>query len=632
MCGLFVSIGFEPNPDCLDIVSHRGPDGRGWRVFQSVVGPVCLGHRRLSIIDLDERASQPMVCSTGRYWLTFNGEIYNFVEIRSELITKGWRFRTSSDSEVLLEAYAAWGESVLDKIYGMFAFAVFDTREQRLFVARDRFGIKPVYYFVSSAGVAFASEIKQLLPLPGFSRRMNLARAYDYLRAGYTDHSDGTMFADARQLRAGQCVTLDLARWRPSAGSLSVRRYYDIPRQPGPSIGESEAAEQFGELLENSVKLHLRSDVRVGSCLSGGLDSSSIVVLMDKLLGSELQEPIHTVSACFAEQEVNEKPFMDAVVAATRCAPHFVYPTPDELFSLAERITWHQDEPFGSTSIYAQWCVFREARRQNVKVMLDGQGADEQLAGYHHSFGYHVRALMRRRDLFGLARLILERKRFHGLRISDQLLSLPNRPRRPDWLRRKKSAEPEPGTSWLCGPIWADCELQSDPFDAALARDSVGKIKTIGELCVAYVLGTSLPMLLRYEDRNSMAHSIEARVPFLDHRLVEFAIDLWDRYKIVGGDTKRILRRAIAKRLPDPVLYRRDKLAFSTPEQRWIRGPLRPAIEAGIRQTLSLYPDMFDKSQMQAFAQSTLSGHGDDSVLWRTVNFGIWGSVFGVTS
>src|SRR5258708_25008160 len=194
MCGLYVSIGFPPNPRHLDIVAHRGPDGRGWRTFESVAGPVALGHRRLSIIDLDERAAQPMSSADGRYWLTFNGEIYNFLELRAELAARGHRFITSSDSEVLLHAYIEWGEDSLERLRGMFAVVIYDAVDQRVFAARDRFGIKPLYYFAGRGGLAFASEIKQLIDQPGFSRRMYLPRTFDFLSAGYTDHTMAPMF------------------------------------------------------------------------------------------------------------------------------------------------------------------------------------------------------------------------------------------------------------------------------------------------------------------------------------------------------------------------------------------------------------------------------------------------------
>ncbi len=630
MCGIYASVGFAPDLRNLDIVSHRGPDGRGWKLFESAAGPVALGHRRLSIVDLDERSAQPMSCRDGRFWLTFNGEIYNFVELRAELEDLDYCFRTTSDSEVLLEAYVVWGEAMLERLRGMFAFVIYDVREQRLFAARDRFGIKPLYYFVADRGFAFASEIKQLVDLPGFSRRINLARTYDYLSAGFTDHTEETMFADARQLRGGQCVSIDLKTWRP-ASSLPVRRYYDLPRQPLPRMSEAEAAARFLELFEDSVRIHLRSDVRVGSCLSGGLDSSSIVVMMDKMLGRSLAELIHTVSACYEDKAVDEKPFVDLVVASTRTEPHYIYPSAERAFGIAERITWHQDEPHYNTSMYAQWCVFEEAQNQSIKVMLDGQGADELLAGYHHdAFSVHAGALMRKGDILGLGRMLLERKRWHGVGWLTQFLTMPGRPRAPEWLRGwRPAAAPAPGEGWLDTPALEAGRSPGGAYQNALLRDGVGEVGDIGDLCVASLLGVSLPKLLRYEDRNSMAHSIEARLPFLDHRLVEFTIGLWDQHKIVGGDTKRVLRSAMAGYLPEPVRKRRDKIGFATPQQDWFRGPLRPAIEAGVRDTLDHFPGLLNKTAVLEYLNSAMSGRRSaDQRLWILVNLGIWGKVF----
>jgi asparagine synthase (glutamine-hydrolysing) len=560
--------------------------------------------------------------------LTFNGEIYNFIELRQELAAHGARFKTESDSEVLLQAYAVWGHAMLDRLLGMFAFVIYDTREQRLFAARDRFGIKPLHYLETSQGIAFASEIKQLIHLPGFSSRMNLARAYDFLEAGYSNHTEDTMFASVRQLRGGQFANVDLRNWRPGAG-LPIKRYYDIPREPGPPMSESAAAERFAELFDDSVRLHLRADVRTGSCLSGGLDSSAIVATMSRLLDRCAAEPVQTISACYFEKEVDERPFIEAVTASAYSQAHFVFPDPQELFAEVEKIAWHQDEPFESTSIYAQWCVFGEARRQGIKVMLDGQGADEQLAGYHHpSFWYHTRSLVQRWDIFGLARMMWDRKRFHGLPFKDQLLELPGRPR----LRRRMTPARVAGEGWLGGRAFEEVRRDPDPFQALLAREAIGQVDDIGDLCVAYVKNT-LPKLLRYEDRNSMAHSIEARIPFLDHRLVDFNIRLWDRHKIVGGDTKRVLRRAMADRLPPKVLYRRDKLAFTTPESRWFRGPMRPEIEVGIQQSLELYPELFDAQEVAALVASVFDGRrsGAESILWRIISLGVWGAVFKVS-
>lgn len=634
MCGFYASLRFAPDPDRIAIVAHRGPDGQGWKVFDSAAGPVALGHRRLSIIDLDARADQPMATPDGRYWLVYNGEIYNYLELRAELAAKGVTFRTSSDSEVLLAGFALWGPAVLDRLLGMFAFVIWDVREQKLFAARDRFGIKPLFFAASREGVAFGSEIKQLHGLPGVGARINTARAYDFLSAGYTDHSAETLFADISQLRGGECVTLDLAHWSPGA-PLPVRRWYDIPRAPTAPMTEAQAGARFKELFIDAVRLHLRSDVRVGSCLSGGLDSSAIVSSMDRLLKDDgVAAPVHTVSACYTAKEVDEKPFMEAVVAQTGATPHYIYPDPESAFGAAEKITWHQDEPYGSTSIYSQWRVFEEARRSEIKVMLDGQGADEQLAGYHGAFWYHQQALLRAHAWADLARVVIERRRWHGLGVADQALTILGT-RAPSWLKRfaKKAVAPSTaGDQWLSSAMLAEEAKRGGALAGVLERDALPPVTDIGELCLAFIKGASLPMLLRYEDRNSMAHSIEARVPFLDHRLVEFTLGLWDRHKIVGGDTKRVLRVAMDGILPETVRQRRDKLGFATPEQRWFRGPLRPLVEQGVRDTMDRYPDLLNRPQVEAYMKAALDGERPvDFTLWRIANFGLWGRIFKAT-
>lgn len=635
MCGLYASLGFAPDKTRLDIVTHRGPDGEGWREYPTRFGPLALGHRRLAIIDLDARAAQPMASPDERYWLVFNGEIYNYRELRAELAARGVAFRTESDSEVLLAAYIAWGEAALGRLMGMYAFIVWDAKEQVLFAARDRFGIKPLFWHASPKGIAFGSEIKQLIGLPGHTARMNLARTWDFLSAGYTDHTDETMFAGINQLRGGQCVRLDLAKWTPG-DALPIRQYYDIPRSRGPELTEKAAAEQFREIFIDAVKMHLRSDVRVGSCLSGGLDSSSIVCAMDRLLKEEVGAgPIHTVSACFPNKEVDEKPFMDMVIAETRSQPHFIWPKAEDAFALAEKITWHQDEPYGSTSIFSQWSVFEGARQNGIKVMLDGQGADEQLAGYHGSFWYYAQSLINRKDYPGLGWMVFDRWRKHGLAPADQLKTLLGAKAPPWVVRFARQVAPidRAGDGWMGGALLDAAKPASGGGMAeVMARDGIPAVTDLGDLCVLFTKGASLPMLLRYEDRNSMAHSIEARVPFLDHRLVEFDIKLWDQHKMVGGDTKRVLRSAMKGILPERVRLRHDKLGFATPESAWFRGVLRPLVEEGVEATLARYPDLLDASETRALMSAALEGRRPvDFTLWRIINLGLWGKVYNVS-
>ena len=633
MCGLYASVGFPPDQSRLDLIAHRGPDGAGWREFESGAGPVALGHRRLAIIDVSGAGLQPMSDASGRFHLIFNGEIYNYLELRSELQEKGRRFTSASDSEVLLAAFETWGEDCLNRLFGMFSFLIWDERDKKLFAARDRFGIKPLYMVGNAHGVAFGSEIKQLLGLPGVSTCMNLARVHDFLASGISDHTAETMFDDVVQLRGGECVCIDTSR--SSSRRPEPRRWYDLVK-PNPDlfISEAEAAEQFRDLLQNSVRMHLRSDVPVGSCLSGGLDSSAIVCLMSDLLDREGRgSAVHTISACYAEKSVDEKPFMETVVSQTNASPHYIFPKAEDVFARASDITWHQDEPFGSTSIFAQWCVFEEAKRSGIKVMLDGQGADEQLAGYHASFPIYMTSLLKQNRYLMLLRTILERRRMHGVEVREQLGRY-LAPHLPASLARLVSRSSAPLTqhNWMGSELLRTQGNPAGAFQVAIDRLELEPATDIASLCVAITYASNLQLLLHWEDRNSMAHSIEARVPFLDHRLVEFSIGLGNQHKIVGGDTKRVLRRAMRGILPETIRQRRDKLGFSTPEETWFRGPLKGAIEDGIEGTLKRYPDLLDAKATRALAADMLEGRRPvDFSLWRIANMDLWGDRMGAS-
>ncbi|MEO5957789.1 MAG: asparagine synthase (glutamine-hydrolyzing), partial [Opitutaceae bacterium] len=406
MCGLAGL--FEPTapawlPDVTRamtrLVRHRGPDGEGFAFYSparhevqavssaetpagvpgakdappgSTLG---LGHRRLSILDLTAAGHQPMTDATAEIWITYNGEIYNYAELRAELAPRGHAFHTGTDTEVIVAAWREWGEGCLAHFNGMFAFVLFDRRTRRLFAARDRFGVKPLYLWATpAAGLAFASEIKQFTAHPGWRARLNGERAYDFLNWGITDHTAETMFAGVRQLRGGEFISAPLE----ALATASPQRWYAV--QSAPFDGDFAAAgRRFRELLDDSIRLRLRADVPIGSCLSGGLDSSSIVCTVRAQLGPRATEHQKTFSAYSDVARFDERGFIEDVVAATGAASHSVVPDPTALLSELDTLVWHQDEPFSSTSIYAQWCVFRLARAHNVTVMLDGQGADEAL-------------------------------------------------------------------------------------------------------------------------------------------------------------------------------------------------------------------------------------------------------------
>lgn len=627
MCGLFASVGLTPDPARLDLVAHRGPDGRGWETFASPAGPVALGHRRLAIIDTSDAGLQPMADPSGRWRLIFNGEIYNYRELRAGLEAKGEAFRTASDSEVLLRAYLIWGEDCLTRLRGMFAFLVWDERDKTLFAARDRFGVKPLYLAQTSGGVAFASEIKQLLGAPFATGRVNVARAHDYLASGLSDHTAETLFSGVRQLRGGEC-----ARVVCEAGGarLNVTRWAAVAAHVAP-IDPAEAVERFRAKLIESVGLHLRADVPVGSCLSGGLDSSSIVCLMARLAP---QAELHTVSACYPQKEVDERPFMEAVVAQTGARAHYVYPTPDELLERLSALIWHQDEPFGSTSIFAQWRVFEEARRVGVKVMLDGQGADEQLAGYHSAFPYLFAEMIRAGRPDKALRLMLERREAHGAGLLGQLA------RTAPLLAPASAAEPlrklylrAAGRDLFDTPLIRARGNPSGPLTAAAASLGLDRPRDVAQLCLCMTYASNLQMLLHWEDRNSMAHSIEARVPFLDPELVALSLSLPSSLKLDGVETKSVLRRAMADVLPPTVRERRDKLGFATPEATWMRGALSPLLAQGVEKTLTRLPGLVDPKAARAMSEGMLSGaRAADPALWRLANLGLWAERFSVAT
>jgi asparagine synthase (glutamine-hydrolysing) len=631
MCGLWASVGPVPPEAAIDLVAHRGPDGRGWQAFASNAGPVVLAHRRLAIIDTSDAGIQPMAWSGGRCWIVHNGEIYNYLELRRELEALGHRFRTETDTEVILAAYAQWGGGSLERFIGMFAFVIYDGDAETLFAARDRFGIKPLYVWQSAGRLAFASEIKQFRVLPEFSARVNAARAYDFLAGALFDHTDETLFAGVRQLRGGECVSVQLPRWRAD-GALPVRRWYELPPANTRRFRDDEATEGFAALLEDAVRLHLRADVTVGSCLSGGLDSSSIVALaIEELKRQRARNAFHTVSACFTEAEVDESRYIDAVVARTGVLSSRVTPAPERLVAEVEAIARHQDEPFTSTSIFAQWCVFERAAAERITVMLDGQGADEQLAGYHAAFAVYYRQLAADGDWRGIARTLRDRLRFHRAALRSEaksiLLALLPASRRTEVVAAVRGRET---SAWL-GPTLIEAGGGTPPLQAALARDGFGAIVGLGDACRAQLKTTNLPMLLHYEDRNSMAHGIEARVPFLDHRLVEFSLALGDHHKMSGAETKFVLRRGLRDRLPEAVRTRTDKLGFATPEERWFKGPLRDYVLDGVETAISRAPDFFAAAGLRRLARDILAGARPfDFMLWRTVSFGLWARVFDV--
>jgi asparagine synthase (glutamine-hydrolysing) len=556
MCGIsgIVRLGAPPEVETVAAMArsldHRGPDGDGAFSDEGVA----LGFRRLAIIDLSEAGMQPFASDDRALQLQHNGEVYNYRELRRELEGRGHRFRSATDTEVILRAYEEWGDPCVERFNGMWAIALWDGRQRRLFCSRDRFGVKPFYYRWDRERFEFASELKAFAgPLAP-----NLSAVRDYLEQGYVDHTDETFFAGIRKLPPAHSLVVDQR-------GLHVERYWKL--EPGDEPN-GDAAEEVRELFLDAVRLRLRSDVAVGTCLSGGIDSSAIVCAVDHLLRTEAENarPVgdrqRTFTAYFEGRGFDERPYAGAVVERTRSQPQWVTFGSDELVDALPAIVRAQDEPFGSTSIVAQWFVMRAARDAGLKVMLDGQGADETLAGYHGYFGPFFADLLRGGHLRELGAELRAYRTVHGAGVGATAVALarPFLPERVRWAARGRVK----GGSALVHP-------DLPPSIAEGANGGGGYLRRQMHLILTR---RGLPELLHYEDRNSMAHSLEARVPFLDVRLVELLFSLGASDLIDRGRTKAVLRRALGDLLPPVVRDRVDKLGFVTPETDWLRNGL----------------------------------------------------------
>jgi asparagine synthase (glutamine-hydrolysing) len=517
-----------------DTIAHRGPDDGGFH-FDDDAG-IGLAHRRLSILDLTAAGHQPMVLQD-RYWLTYNGEVYNYQALRRDLEALGHVFQTQTDSEVILHSYAEWGPDAVRKWNGMWALAIWDSQERTLFVSRDRLGVKPLYIAHVGETLAFASEIKALLALPGLLKQPYEPAIQDFLVQDLQDHGETTFFEGVTQVPPAHWMLFHANR------GPERQRYWSIDPRRKLDLNVDEAAEYFKDLLSDAVRLRLISDVPVGTCLSGGLDSSAIVCAMTQYLG---QGKVETFSARFREPQWDEGPHMQVVLDATGAIAHPVYPDPEDFIDDLDRLLWYQDEPFGSMSLFAQWSVMRAAKQAGVTVLLDGQGSDEMFAGYGFWGAYWA-------DLLAHGRWGELWASWHARTAVD------GRPMPQQW-RSTLGGFRQHGTSGF------------------------GRLNGILH---DYLTRRRLPALLHWEDRNSMAFSREARVPFLDYRLVEFAFALSDECKLHDGWDKALLRKSGI--LPEPIARRKDKMGFVTPQEGWMTGPLAEFVRVTLERRTTPY-------------------------------------------
>ena len=633
MCGIagIVALdGIDPRTlmEMTHLVSYRGPNGFGFAYAGSnsqdrvevihgedrmpaIGSPVAgMGNRRLAILDVSPAGNMPMQSENGAYCVTFNGEIYNYREIRQDLTQRGHRFRTQTDTEVILHSYQEWGEECLQKFNGMWSFALWDHARQSLFCARDRFGVKPFYYAVYGGRFYFGSEIKQILQASAMPRVAKGRVVSYFLEWGLVDSSANTFFENIYQLPGGHWLRLNLA----DPLTPIIGRFWDLQVAPENEIPVERALQEFRDRFQNAVKLRLRSDVPVGVSLSGGLDSSA-VLCQAKQIVPEAQ--FQTFSACFDDPLLDEREYVSAAIKAAGAISHLVFTQGEPFWRTIQSIVYHHDEPILNTSAFAQWSVMQEASRHGIPVMLGGQGADESLCGYQKYPYFYLWHLFREAD----ARFFRETATWI-LKGTSYYRTLDSAARYlPDFVRRRLSLTERVGTK----------ELRDDH---RVDRPRLGPSSGVAERQKMDLIYSSIPALVHAEDRNSMAHSVESRLPFLDYELVQFAVNCPPSLKLRDGWSKWILRSALADTLPDKIRFRRTKLGFDTPDGAWLRAGLQNG-HSELCQAPKLRMDRFlDASHLahecRAFLQYDPVALPSASI-FRAVSLELWARAFSVS-
>ena len=575
MCGIAGII--SPNPASItthrlkkmaDALAHRGPDGEGFWINQDET--VGFAHRRLSVIDLSEAAAQPMHYSPGgspasahRYTITYNGELYNFPEIKKQLLSRGYAFRTGSDTEVILAAYDCYKEECLQLFDGMFAFAIWDEKYQTLFTARDRFGEKPLFYYQDEPGntFLFASEMKALWAA-GIEKTVEEEALLYYIGLGFTQFP-----AEKHRTFYKNIYTLPPAhymKWQVKRNRITACRYWDIDKDAISPCKEKEAVEKFRSLFLTSVKRRLRSDVPVGTSLSGGLDSSSIAGAIHTLLPNDRN--YKSFSAVFPGYEKDESKHIQEIVSAFDLTNFTVSPTHSSLIDSLEKLCYHHEQPIGSSSVFIQYVVCQLAGRHGIKVLLDGQGADETIGGYSKYIHWWLQELV-------------SHKKFAQFKKEKKALTDNNMPF--EWGYKNYMAACAPGLAAITlqkseqKRLNINTEIEPAFMRAFNNGDCSYKpfVNRLNDVLYYNTMQNGLEELLCYADRNSMAHGLELRLPFLSHELVEFLFSMPGDYKIRQGYTKWVLRESIKNELPATVTWRKDKIGFEPPQMQWMNQP-----------------------------------------------------------
>ncbi|HEY2955779.1 MAG TPA: asparagine synthase (glutamine-hydrolyzing) [Candidatus Eisenbacteria bacterium] len=586
--------------------ASRLPYAPGRSTLARANAPTAVGllHRRLSIVDLSPSGHQPMCDTGGRLWITYNGEVYNYVELREELERMGEAFVSTSDTEVILAAYRRFGPACLHRLNGMFAFALWDGARRELFCARDRLGVKPFYYQWDGRRFAFASDPRALVLTQPHRIRPCLAAVRDLIALDWVDHEAHTFFEGVWQLPAAHTLTV-------GESGLAVERWWSLDPRRRARGGPADWTAEFERLFTDAVRLRLRADVEVGSCLSGGLDSSAVVTTAGRLAA----RPIHAFHCGYDEGSAyDERAYAKLTVEASGAVPHIVVPDGGDFWSVFDRLHDLQGEPTAGPGLYSQWKVMEIAHGAGLKVLLDGQGGDETLAGYFRYLPLRLRDLLANGRLAAFAALLGPVAQRLGAAVTLALTLEP-------WL-----------PAALVAPLrrrygqGKDRVLGSALRELGRARPKRPPREWGSALADQLAFDTTerlLPSLLRYEDRNSMAYSIETRLPFLDYRLVEFVFSLPDEQRIEGATTKAILRRALADRIPPGVLGRRDKMGFETPADRWLRERYAGEVRRRLLEPGPIH-DWIEPGALAEALEEYLAGREIGLQVWRWLSLDSW--------
>jgi asparagine synthase (glutamine-hydrolysing) len=554
MCGIFSVVNFQDSFDEMDyhkfvestnLVHYRGPDGFGFSSINTMTKHedtskfnVFLGHRRLSIIDLSEDGRQPM--KDNECIIIYNGEIFNYLELRNELKNEGVVFKTQTDTEVILKIYQKYGSKSFYKLNGMWAFIILDLKSNKIIISRDRFSIKPLFFYKNKSKLYFASEIKQILPFLE-QKSINFDIFYKYLQQTLIDYDEQTFFTDIYKVKPKTNLIIDLER-----KNISEESYWDYQAI---TIDRKDTFSKFRDLFIDSVKIRLRSDVNVGALLSGGLDSSAISVIADTLTNNSLR----TFSIVSSEKNVSEEKFIDILSSERKISNQKLSFTNADMLSNIDKVLYHQDEPYGGFSVIAQYTIFELIKKNtDIVVVLSGQGGDEILMGYLKYFFFYLKNLKDNK---------------HYLKVLQELLA--------SLFAHTVIWQFKLNTAKRYMPSYMN--KTSDYIRLSGEPENIWNNRDIRQRQIADIDKYSVPILAHFEDRNSAAHSLESRLPFLDHRLVNLLLSLDTDLKIKNGWTKYILRKAVYE-LPSEIRWRRDKQGFSVSEDKWLREDLKPEI------------------------------------------------------